>query len=264
MSEVQLLDHVTAGLDRLPSMWNDKPVAKGILQTYLETLQQVEILLHDINTQRSLYTAIGNQLNILGALFNVAREGRLDEEYRQAIIAKIASSINSGTADEIKNIARAITGATTILTFEHFPAAAYVFVNRVASATVALEIDRSHIAGVRARTGWFDGDDYFTPATIRSSIEANLADEDGNLILVDTVAGEYELVVDIDGSIITANSGFTSLIPGFTGYEVIDQRGRFASIAAISSEQPEIGYLIDNNNNLIVDNENTYIQYIEL
>lgn len=298
MAEVIIEDIIQQGLDRLPFQpWNDKPTVTGLLQSLLTPVQEVEDLLHQLNNERSIDVAAGKQLDMYGVLFDVARAGRLDEEYRSAIKGAIAGQLVSGTAPDIKNTSKFVTGASVCNIFEHFPGAAYVFVNKPVSYSAARAIEGSAMCGVRTRTSWADTD-YFTPVSERGTYSNVVIDEDGNFILLDTVSGSYEMIVDIDNYItsvvpvllsvnpletltvntgaeeedlvfgvlhatfVDSTSGFTSLVPGAVDYEVVDSRGKLVAPSSLSVDTLETGFIIDQDNNYIIDNYNNNIRYV--
>lgn len=260
MSTIEYVDHVQKGLDRLPSVWDDKPYALGFMRANLEVLQEIEDILHQLNDERDLDTAIGKQLDVLGALLNTPRAGLLDPEYREVLKAKTALSNASGTSPDIKNSVRLLTGASVVHTIPHYPAATYVFANSLITYRQGLAIQEAAAAGVRVRPIWYNGDDYFVPASKHLFGEFTLTDESGDPILVEDGTGEYELIVEVENTEGTLG-GFTSLIPSAVGYQVVDDRGKFASVLPMDNESVATGYIIDHEGNYLVDDRNRFIAW---
>jgi len=113
------IDHVEVGLGRLPSMWEDKPVATGLLRSILEQANSVEGAFFEILTERGIYECVGYQLDVIGALFNVLRNNRVDDVYRAAILGKIAAYFSDGTTEKVLEAFRITTQTDDVLMFEH-------------------------------------------------------------------------------------------------------------------------------------------------
>ena len=241
MSLIIKEDVVEKGLAWFPSFWDDKPNAKGLLTSFLEEIQLIEDLLHDLNEKRSIDTAIGVQLDVIGALLNVQRDGRLDSAYRDALKDRTSSIRASGTIEDVKNISKILTGATICNVFNHYPAATYLFCNKPITTEYDLIINKAHMGGVRSRTMWFSGDNYFIPDGI---------DDEGNTI-------SY-----LDSSEAEIQNSFTVTDPDETDYVALDTRGKLASLSPLDNPDITSGYIIDNNLNYIIDDQGNYITYV--
>lgn len=121
MTDVQKIDHVKQGLSLLPSQWEDKPIIRGVLTSYLEQLNRIEDDAIAVRDAFNVETAVGRQLDIIGEYFYELRFGRTDEDYRQALLSKIASSNGSGTPDEMLNLYSGLTGTPRVEIWEHYP-----------------------------------------------------------------------------------------------------------------------------------------------
>lgn len=77
-------DHVEKMLARLPSMHDESVLLRGMLAIYAERIQKLDDVLRDI-TPSSLFVienAYGVQMDQIGTIIGIAREGRTDDEYR--------------------------------------------------------------------------------------------------------------------------------------------------------------------------------------
>ena len=147
MSTPIKIDQIKLGLERLIDFWSDKPVAVGLLTSYLENIQVVEDMLFQLLEERSIDTAIGVQLDNLGVLIGQPREVEdgayalyfgfegnpnatgfndapfftngdpllvtrtlTDEEYRIFLKARAVSNSSSGTPEEVINFFQVILG----------------------------------------------------------------------------------------------------------------------------------------------------------
>ena len=139
---------------RLTSIFKGKTRIEGLLRAFLTGHQNVENALQTMLEERSLLTAVGAQLDIIGEIVGQPREGRSDEEYLNYIIAKIGQNTSKGTATEVITIFNLLTGSTNPLLIELADAtieiysdidisgldtdALYVFMGEVVSAGVKI------------------------------------------------------------------------------------------------------------------------------
>ena len=54
MTEAVLIDQVELGLDRMLSQWDDKPIIRGLFQSYLQGVQDVEDMWFQLMNERDL------------------------------------------------------------------------------------------------------------------------------------------------------------------------------------------------------------------
>ncbi len=124
MVDITEIDHVTVGLAQLPSQWEDKPVIRGVLESWLTPLNTTEQCLIDTRDGFNILTAVGNQLDIIGAYFDESRKGRSDTEYRNAILAVIAANNGSGTPFQVSDLFATLSNTSNtadISYYEHYP-----------------------------------------------------------------------------------------------------------------------------------------------
>ena len=121
MVDVTQIDHITEGLKLLPAQWDDAVVFRGVLESWLKPLNTTEQCGIDVRDGFNINTAIGAQLDIIGAYFNESRGGRTDTEYRNAILAIIASSNGSGTPNQLIDLFATLSGSSEVHYFEHYP-----------------------------------------------------------------------------------------------------------------------------------------------
>lgn len=261
MSDVEYIDHTELATSTMPPLWRDKPNATGLIEAIADSFQPIEDIFKQLKEERDLYTAIGEQLDVLGILLEEPREGRLDPAYRTALLAKASAKGASGTISDIKRISRIITGAEEVRVFNHYPACTYIFINSVVSYEEALAIDEAHMAGVRTRIMWShelgfissDGQEVLDFTSVECGEETVEAGADNAECGIDEVATAF-------------GGGFTSLPPITEPHEysVIDDQYGF--MCAISSDSPAVydtGYLINEVNDYIIDNTGDNIRYIQ-
>ena len=121
MSELIQITNYEEIIELLISQYKDSTNLKGILEAALENMNDAELALFEIRDNFYLSTAIGAQLDIIGLIFNVDREGRIDELYREAIQEK-ATLAYSGEPERIIELAQSIYGATFVEYTPQYPA----------------------------------------------------------------------------------------------------------------------------------------------
>jgi hypothetical protein len=125
----------------------------GIMKAFNAEMNSVEDALFEIRNEFYLSTAVGDQLDVIGEIFNERRRGRGDDDYRNAI-AFVGASRFSGTPEDILLQLREYYGATST-EFRRAPEAgqiaSYLLVTDAAITTAQLE--NISPAGVLAMQG---------------------------------------------------------------------------------------------------------------
>lgn len=192
MAEIQPKDLVEEGLGYLIDFWKDKPIYRGILESYLREAQNIEDVVFRLLRERGIYTAIGAQLDVVGNNLGEARQGRLDEPYRDAILRRIAINNSDGTTPVVLDILSSISGSPVPNLFEHYPASFHAYIDRGASNSLAVILNQSAAAGV-GTTLMFDdeGDSFVGSELIEQDYVAVF--EDNDVFIVDSGGTEYTL-----------------------------------------------------------------------
>jgi hypothetical protein len=169
---------IQTGLDLLINYWKDKPVAQGLLKSKLREIQELEDVTFQLLNERNVTDAIGEQLNVIGYIVGEKREGRGDEEYRQAILTRISLNRADGTPPFILDTLNTLTGTSSPNIFEHFPASYHGYVDRKANHSVARILQSISPAGVESRLIFDDEGNSFSgaysiPSTSPLEIESN-------------------------------------------------------------------------------------------
>lgn len=149
-------DIVTEGLGRILSVWEDKPIIRGLIESYLREVQITNDTYFLLLNNRDVFTAIGVQLDNIGAIVGQPRAGALDDEYRQNIFNRIAINKSDGTPDQVLNILSLITQANFVTLFEHFPASIHYFTDGFVTNKTRATMDAASGAGISTRL-MFDG-----------------------------------------------------------------------------------------------------------
>lgn len=121
MSITQITDHSDAAVARLAEQFKEKTRISGLIQAFIDQYQLTENMFFDLLNFRSINSAVGAQLDILGAIVGEDRRGRTDEPYRKAIVAKIGINTSKGTPEEVIAIFKFVTNATRVFYLETYP-----------------------------------------------------------------------------------------------------------------------------------------------
>lgn len=167
MSEiVQITDHSDQAVDRLASQFKGKAKIEGLITAFTDQLQELENVGIDLLQDRYLDTAVGDQLDIIGAIVGQTRDGRSDDSYRNRIIAKIGQNTSKGLPENLISVFNLLTDSTRSVYLPYYPACTYILANLDISA-----LDTDDIltfcqfvlpAGVRlGLIGYYVEDEYF-------------------------------------------------------------------------------------------------------
>lgn len=102
------IDVVANALARVRSQFRDKPLIAAFLESLLTGFQDVETAAAQLRDERSVDTATGVTLTMLGTIVGEPRAGAADDDYRRRIRARIAINRSDGTADAILKVVRAM------------------------------------------------------------------------------------------------------------------------------------------------------------
>jgi hypothetical protein len=191
---------VEEGLKRLPSQWDDSEVVQGLIRSYLEATQEVVDVAEQLNEEMNVYSAVGVQLDILGLIVGEPRDGRNDDDYRDALLLRSSVNISDATPDKILEIVELATQTTspnnTII--EDFPAGVTVIADSGPNYSLQETIEASLAAGVKCN-GVIDvnsnyGDDYLIMGHAFSSTDVQVFNN--NSILTDSVDFDNGYIVN--------------------------------------------------------------------
>lgn len=94
-----IVNEITQG--KLPPYWDDKAVVQGLYKAVNASLQRYFDTIKDWADGTTISNAVGNNLDDIGYRYNLARQGLNDDEYRLAILLKMAAYSDSGTTTDV-------------------------------------------------------------------------------------------------------------------------------------------------------------------
>jgi hypothetical protein len=98
-------DHVADALERLPEQFRSDENVIALLTALVRPAQELETALQALLLERSVSTAEGTQLDIIGKLVNQSRNGLADDVYRRYIRARIKANRSNGTVEDLIRVA---------------------------------------------------------------------------------------------------------------------------------------------------------------
>lgn len=122
MSElIQETDYPGMALDLLIEQYKNSPNVVNILEVNGLLLNDLEKAIFEVRDNFYLATAEGVQLDVLGSIWDVERNGLSDTDYRALIQAKASLSV-SGTPEDVIRVLQVLYGATFVNYFDAYPA----------------------------------------------------------------------------------------------------------------------------------------------
>lgn len=118
----RITNHSEQAVERLISQYRQNLDFIGILSAFCAQIQELENGIFTLYSRLDLSSVTGIQLDNLGTIIGVRRQGFNDEIYRTMLWAKLFSNISNGTPNEIINIFKVLTKSTNIDFIEIYPA----------------------------------------------------------------------------------------------------------------------------------------------
>lgn len=116
MSITYISDHQAQAVDRLLEQYKQRPNVVALVEALAGRAQAVEDTIQQVASERFLYSqaAQGAQLDDLGALVNLPRNGLDDSTYYVLILGTIAKNYSDGTIDTIVELVRSVYQADAV------------------------------------------------------------------------------------------------------------------------------------------------------
>jgi hypothetical protein len=154
----QITDHADRALARLAMQHRGKTRTEALVRALAGSTQAVENVLAELLAERALSAAVGAQLDVLGVIVGVDRDGLEDNPFRVRINTRIRINRSSGTGNDILEVFRLVLPAGNGLELiEEFPAALRLVISNALpiyeEEAVAL-LRTTRAAGVRGLLQW--------------------------------------------------------------------------------------------------------------
>ncbi|QMV49888.1 MAG: hypothetical protein [Mu-like cryoconite phage AB09] len=148
--------HVIDAEGRLLEQYKDKPNIKALIDSLVAPIQTLEDAFDDLNNKRGIAGAVGVQLDRLGDIVGVTRDGLSDEPYRTRIRIRVIQNLSQGEPDRLIQVYGSLLSASLVLYQENYPAGSNLMANADIPDSQATEIYKQiqEIAPVGSRVDY--------------------------------------------------------------------------------------------------------------
>lgn len=126
-----------SAIDNFTDQFDDSTELQELANALHEPSDELEGLIGDLETDRWVASAVGKQLDRIGAVVGVSRQGRNDSDYRSRIRFQIFINTSNGNPEDIIRATRVLTDGTDVRYWELYPAAFQLFTNGPATLNVS-------------------------------------------------------------------------------------------------------------------------------
>lgn len=128
MIVTEITNHVQQALDRLMQQYKGKPNLQALITAIVDQVQDIEDGIYPLDAGRQLwngttYPSVGAQLDGIGELVGVARNGLSDSVYLIFILGTIAENFSDTTIETMLNIIGILFQSEHVFLKELYPAA---------------------------------------------------------------------------------------------------------------------------------------------
>lgn len=143
----------TAKADLL-GQFKGKPSFEGWLDAVAVYVNELDAVLVDLALERTIETAVGEQLEQLGGLVGIERGASDDDDLRLRIRVEILINRSEGTIENVLGVIIAALGDDAVLELEEYAPAAFVVqhhgaMTQVIADRIASFIERTRGGGIR-------------------------------------------------------------------------------------------------------------------
>lgn len=123
----KITTHVQDALNRLLQQYKGRPLIEGMYTSFVDQIQDLENAIFALDEGRQLYDgtsspAVGAQLDTLGVIVGIPRNGLSDAEYLLFIFGKIAENFSDSTLPTILTVIGYVFQAEQVKLQEIYPA----------------------------------------------------------------------------------------------------------------------------------------------
>jgi hypothetical protein len=124
---VWIESHCEQGKELLLSQFRGRPRLEAALCAYLDGVQDLHNAIWQCLTERSLAASVGVQLDALGSIVDLPRQGWEDEAYRRVLRGRILALRSDGSRPALLRIVAALGLDVTLTDVYEYPPAAVVY-----------------------------------------------------------------------------------------------------------------------------------------
>lgn len=127
MLATKITNHIQQAIDRLAEQYKYQPGIVGFYTALIQQIQDLENAGYDLDAGRQIWDgtttpAVGAQLDALGTIVGIARNGLTDQQYILFLFGKIGENYSDTTTSTIITIAQYLFETQIILLYEEFQA----------------------------------------------------------------------------------------------------------------------------------------------
>lgn len=127
MIVTKINDHIAQALARLLQQYKGKPLYAEFYAAFIQQIQDLEDAFYPLDQLRQLfdgtsYQAVGAQLDGIGEIVGISRNGLTDDAYRIFILGKIAANFSDATIATMVSIAATFFDPAQLILHEFYPA----------------------------------------------------------------------------------------------------------------------------------------------
>ncbi len=150
---IKVLDHGQEAADRLLEQYKDKQTIIDLIKIFADKYQEIEDVGFSMYLERTIDGSVGTQLDNLGTIVVLDRNGFSDDDYRRLLKVKISINIGKGRIEQIINTILLLTQATQTHVVNLNRAQIAIYINTTIDSSLVNfiynNIQRSPSAGVR-------------------------------------------------------------------------------------------------------------------
>lgn len=118
----EITNHIQDAKRRLAEQYKGKPNIAALIESLLVGFQGLETTAKDLNEDRSIDTAQGELLDLLGTIVGLERApGQSDTDYRVQLKSKISQNISQGEPERLIDVYKTLVMASFVYLSEHYP-----------------------------------------------------------------------------------------------------------------------------------------------
>lgn len=161
LGDFETVDHSALGVARLIWQYRSlQPRLQGALAAFLDDIQSIEDVTLEVLAGIWPLTAVGDQLDVIGAIVGQPRGELTDAEYRIMVLGRIFVNRSNGTIPEILELLEILGVDSDVLVVEGAPAEIVVSVAGTTYGSLIGElVGDLKAGGVTLRWIWSDEDE---------------------------------------------------------------------------------------------------------
>ena len=122
MLVTKITTYVDDGLQLLGQQYKGRPLLAGLLTTWLTGMQELEDAIYPLDSGRQVLNAIGAQLDGIGQIVGISRNGLSDAQYLLFIFGKIAENNSDTTINTVLTVVQFLFQGDKVFLQEYYPA----------------------------------------------------------------------------------------------------------------------------------------------